>query len=772
MFVLRGAPGVGQGAALREQGLQELAVGEHDLLPAFSTPFTDLEGQRVWSLAHGAGAQVRQALRQAVELRLRLGGTLLLKGVHAHRPDWQDLTDLAQAHGYRVYVVNAQDGVSDEELLHRNAQRRGSGAYLEPAGVKALAARVRVGDGSVVEPVVDFADVRTLNTVAEVNVEDRYDRVVFIGDVQSCSGALAKLKEHYGGWDPRTLFVFVGDLFDRGPDAAGVAELIGVRPPDNVVLVEGNHDENLRFLLAGLPRTDWPDTTRSLQQLRAAGYGDDDIAALLDRCRPAVALYFASRHYLVTHAGLAGDLLDKITSLEEGGRLRYDFTEVPHRQLLVGSADRRHTWHGHSQYDRRVEETLSHPLIVQVHGHRNGNRAESPGPEAAAPNVWALEQRVEHGGHLAALEVDAAGHTRILRFVEPRPAATPLVPHTLHARLAAHPEVRIRPAKGLPGVLACTFTRRALAWDQWPGVACKARGLFLDERDSRVVARGYDAFFEVGQPPAPATLADVVAAGAGRPLSVRRKWNGYLALVAVIGGELRVLTKKGVDKAARHAEQLLREHLGETVGDFTRQLAAADVTLACEIITPRDPHLIDEGPARVVVLDAIRNEEREVLVPAVRDQLAAQFGFVCPAVEQLAAAADEATLSLLEARLARSEAAGDEGLVVTYGDGQRVKVKTEHFRARKALRALLRDFDPAHPPVVPPGPGGGPALAAVGGAQATVSPVSSADAAAAASLARLLADGPQVAAARLAAATVDGLAGPVLNLPALLADLP
>ncbi|OKL50707.1 hypothetical protein BSZ40_11105, partial [Buchananella hordeovulneris] len=145
MFVLRGAPGVGQGAALREQGLQELAVGEHDLLPAFSTPFTDLEGQRVWSLAHGAGAQVRQALRQAVELRLRLGGTLLLKGVHAHRPDWQDLTDLAQDHGYQVYVVNVQDGVSDAELLRRNEERAGSIGYVDPAVVTEIAARVRAG---------------------------------------------------------------------------------------------------------------------------------------------------------------------------------------------------------------------------------------------------------------------------------------------------------------------------------------------------------------------------------------------------------------------------------------------------------------------------------------------------------------------------------------------------------------------------------------------------------------------------------------------------
>lgn len=69
---------------------------------------------------------------------------------------------------------------------------------------------------------VGLEDVRRLNTVVERDVTGRYVRVVFIGDVQSCAGAPAKVKAHYGGWAADTLFVLTGDLFDRGPDAAGV----------------------------------------------------------------------------------------------------------------------------------------------------------------------------------------------------------------------------------------------------------------------------------------------------------------------------------------------------------------------------------------------------------------------------------------------------------------------------------------------------------------------------------------------------------------------
>ncbi|WP_143180975.1 RNA ligase, partial [Buchananella hordeovulneris] len=507
------------------------------------------------------------------------------------------------------------------------------------------------------------------------------------GDVQSCAGALAKLKEHYGGWDPRTLFVFVGDLFDRGPDAAGVAELIGVRPPDNVVLVEGNHDENLRFLLAGLSRAGFPDTRVSLEQLRAVGYTKKDLADLVERFVPAYALRFAGRSFLVTHAGLAPATIDAIMHVDDQGRRAYDFTHLPLRQLLLGSSSRQQTYRGFSQYDRSVEAALSHPQIVQVHGHRNGTRTESPGPEAAAPNVWALEQRVEHGGHLAALEVNADGRTQVVRFREER--TTPaLDPNSLLAHMAAHPEVIVRPVEGLPGVVSCNFTRRAFATRKWDDVSCKARGLFLD-RESRVVARGYDKFFNVGEALAPRDLDDVVTRGLGRPLTVRRKWNGYLALVAVVAGELRVFSKAGVTPYSRHAAEMLQAHLGERVAELAARLAQAEVTLTFEVISERDPHLVDEGANQLVLLDAIANQETFTLRPAVRAEVERDFGFVSPPVEVISEAADDAARLALAARAAACEAEGAEGLVITYGDGQLTKYKSAVYTRRKAFRSLV-----------------------------------------------------------------------------------
>ena len=226
LFVLRGAPGAGKSTLIRRHGLGDLAIGLDDFRRLYSTPFTDLDGRPTLSMAFGAEKQVVSAFKAAVATRIRQGGTLLLDCTNPTRKSYREFASLARRCGYAVYVIDIQGELSDAELIERNETRRGGIDYVGPEVVTSIAARVRAGTASVVEPVVGLDDVRRLNTITEIDVAERYERLVVIGDVQSCAGALAKAKEHFGGWDPATLFVFVGDLFDRGPDAAGVFDLI------------------------------------------------------------------------------------------------------------------------------------------------------------------------------------------------------------------------------------------------------------------------------------------------------------------------------------------------------------------------------------------------------------------------------------------------------------------------------------------------------------------------------------------------------------------
>ena len=230
--------------------------------------------------------------------------------------------------------------------------------------------------------------------------------------------------------------------------------------------------------------------------------------------------------------------------------------------------------------------------------------------------------------------------------------------------MSAHPEVRVREVEGMPGIIACNFSRRAFVKGLWDQTSCKARGLFLRASDAEVVARGYDKFFNIGQPPGLADFREVVRAGAGRPLSVRRKWNGYLAIVSVVDGRLRVFSKSGVTAYSEHARSLLEAHLGGRAEELAERIARAGVSLTFEVISRRDPHIIDEGDDKVVLLDAIRNQEDAVLLDELRRGVAEDFGFVSPPVEVLSPAADDDALTALARRARRAEEDHDRHKII------------------------------------------------------------------------------------------------------------
>ena len=361
MFVLRGAPGAGKSTLIRRHRLGDLAVGLDDFRRLFSATFTDLDGAPTLSMTFGAEKQVVAASR------IRQGATLLLDCTNPSRKSYREFASLARRCGYEVYVVDVQGDLTDAELIERNETRRGALGYVEPRVVADIAARVRGGAASVTERVVRLDDVRRLNTVEEIDASG-YERVVVIGDVQSCAGALAKVKDFYGGWDPASLFVFVGDLFDRGPDAAGVMDLIvqDGAVPDNVVLVEGNHDEHMRMLIGEVRAGGWPDTRASRDQILAAGRSRGEIQALLARMVPLVGLRLAGEHILITHAGLDPATIDRIAVEGEDGLLAWDLTEVPMLQLLLGSSDRSTAFQGRSSYARAVEArgADASPIVV------------------------------------------------------------------------------------------------------------------------------------------------------------------------------------------------------------------------------------------------------------------------------------------------------------------------------------------------------------------------------------------------------------------------
>lgn len=270
--------------------------------------------------------------------------------------------------------------------------------------------------------------------------------------------------------------------------------------------------------------------------------------------------------------------------------------------------------------------------------------------------------------------------------------------------------VRVKES-GVPGVVACNFTRKAFYKGAWDAQTVRARGLFLDKNTGTVVARGYDKFFNVGQSGAPATIRDLATEATREArdnecynVTLRKKHNGFLAIVSTINGNLTVLSKSGITAYSREAERILREQVGDAGCERLRRiLADNNLSATFECISKRDPHMVYYTKDEMIFLDFIHNAPDYDPVP-----LDTAFTII-RTVDPLMPVAESKTLAYwwmwenatdlanIITRMAdRASREHSEGYVISYGDGRMAKIKTDWYTRAKWLRpmvqnAILRD---------------------------------------------------------------------------------
>ena len=265
--------------------------------------------------------------------------------------------------------------------------------------------------------------------------------------------------------------------------------------------------------------------------------------------------------------------------------------------------------------------------------------------------------------------------------------------------------VRVKES-GVPGVVACNFTRKAFYKGAWDEQTIRARGLFLDKNTGAVVARGYDKFFNVGQNGGPASIRDLAeAAVEAAPTSdnphvtLRHKLNGFLTIVATINGNLTVLSKSGITAYSREAERILRAQIGDAGCERLRRiLADNNMSATFECISKRDPHMVRYTKDEMIFLDLIHNAPDYDPVP-----LDAAFTAIRK-VDPLMPVARSTTFTYgwnwetadeLEYLIQRSarNASRDlmEGYVVAYGDGRMAKIKSDWYVRAKRLRPVVKN---------------------------------------------------------------------------------
>ena len=698
LYVMRGPKGSGKSTFLSQAGLLPWTVSPDQLRQMYGSFAMSSNG--VVALSHQHEDYVFAKLIEILEQRMRYGETTIVDATHSNS-DYKRYLQLADKWGYALKCITMGEGMALDDLMS-NVQKR---AVNDPGSLvpKENIART-MRDLAEKQVPKEFAMLTPQQALAEINagpidLTGQYKNIVFVGDVQGCATPLRRLLDKHYSDD--TLFVFVGDLFDRGPENGEVFQIMQelLKKP-NVRLMCGNHERHIQTWINGL---ETPNEFRlnTLPQLFKSGFDRESALALRNRWEHLLQFQFNESMIQVTHGGAPA---------------------VIERPGLFGAHQ---CWRGVGEYNEDIdtvfEKTAPAPWF-QVHGHRNSHQRDlKPGQRS-----FNLESSVEFGGELRALSFNGERfvpihvsnkvfipmanrnlaydklvpawikdvQANVASIENPETEGTLLMPESLDD-LRNHPLVREMVQKDLPHVSSFNFTRDAFYQQSYDSCNTSARGLYVNTQSLEVVIRGYDKYFNVNERNIPSAKLSEVLKNTSPPYTTSIKENGYLGLVGYDRTTDALVCASKSTISGDHAvwvKERLYEQLSPTqLMNLKIMLRDCQMSLAFEVIEPeRDPHIIEYRKPGLVLLDGIRRSLAfEKLSRAQLQVVADQFGFECradgPRFQNKTSMAQ--FLVGVSKNGFKHNQKEIEGLVVEDANGHMVKLKLPYYSLWKACRS-------------------------------------------------------------------------------------
>lgn len=159
------------------------------------------------------------------------------------------------------------------------------------------------------------------------------------------------------------------------------------------------------------------------------------------------------------------------------------------------------------------------------------------------------------------------------------------------------------------GISSFNFTRQAFYDGHWDEQTVKARGLFIDTVNNKVVCRGYPKFFRYGEQ---GIDSDYLENNLKLPVKVYKKENGFLGLFTSVNGKPVFATKSQINGPYNeYFKNCMEKCLGDSVIESLRKYAEENnCTLLFEVVDMvNDPHIIEyPEDYNVFLLDIVKND--------------------------------------------------------------------------------------------------------------------------------------------------------------------
>lgn len=586
LLLLRGIQASGKSTWIKENNLEPYTLSADNIRLNIANPVLLEDGS--YEISQKYNKVTWELLYKYLEMRMQNGDFTIIDATHSDLKLLNKYKDLASTYKYTMYCLEFD--VPLEEALRRNRERD-SYKYVPERVIERTYETIKNNEKlpSALKKIESIDEIINFYT-ADVN---QYEKVVIIGDIHSCA---EPLKEVLKNFNEETLYIFVGDYFDRGIQPVETFNImLDLLEKPNVILIEGNHEEKSmkKFIYDEEKYTKSFEETTLLPLLKEydVDYVRASLKKIYKKLRQCFAFEFRDKKFLCTHGGLP--LVPKLTL-------------VSAKEMI----------HGVGKYETEIGEIYSENYkkglcqgFIQVHGHRGVNDGQFS---------YCLEDRVEFGGELKVLTIDNEGKikkTGIKNSVYNKGLKLPMsgtvekvefnTANELINEMIRHQFITVKECEY--NLISLNFNREAFNKKKWNDLTIKARGLFVDKDSGEVKIRSYNKFFNFGERH---VNLGYLKKYATYPIRAFKKYNGFLGLASVVNNEI-VLTSKSVTSGKyKDIFQDIWNKVESEVRELLKQtMIENNCTAVFEVVSPEyDPHIIKYDKEHLYLLDFIENK--------------------------------------------------------------------------------------------------------------------------------------------------------------------
>lgn len=584
LVLLRGAQGCGKSTFIKEHNLGIFTLSADQIRLMYSSPEMTINYKE--EIPQYNNKKVWDMLFTLLESRMKKGEFTIVDAVHANAKEtFSNYKKLAEKYRYRLYVLDFSD-IPKEEVYKRNANReeyKQVPEYVIDRAYKQFAIEKIPSSFKVIKP-ENFNDIIT-NTPRNF---DNYKNIHIIGDIHGCYTTLKKYFDEFP-MNPEDAYILTGDYFDRGLENYQTFNyLVYLMKNDNMIFLVGNHEDKLyKYAYDDEFKMDY-DIKNTIEEFESNNLSKSTIRGFMKSLSQICYMTFNNKTYLISHGGIP--YLPKLS---------LDFYST--NSFIYGI----------DKYEVNIDEIYNEYMknqenkIIQIHGHRNYQKLKYD----EYPYSINLEGDIEHGGNLRILTIskDKTTYQEINNNIYNPNLAEETNVFNLIADLRHNKFVNEKQLS--EDISSFNFTKESFKLGIWDNMTTQARGLFINTKKYKIVARSYNKFFKINE--RKETSIEELEKTFAYPLNFYLKYNGFLGILSIKDDELFFASKSTNEgDYVNYFKDIFYKQFNENqIASIKEKIINENLSFVFEVIDPtNDPHIIEYSTSKIVLLDMIYNQ--------------------------------------------------------------------------------------------------------------------------------------------------------------------